>query len=72
MATIIERDVHGSGAAEGMSLISMMLALIAIAVVGALALYAFRFGAPVPTGSNPGGSVNVDVNGGTPQNTNPY
>lgn len=69
--------MRGSGAAEGMSLVSIVLALLAIAIVGALALYAFRNGAALPSDTaspdtSPGGTINVDVNGGTPQNANPY
>ena len=60
MATVVEREVHHTGDAA-LSAATIVLAVIAVAVIAGIALYVFgALPGLQPTTDNPGVNVNID------------
>ncbi len=61
MATVIERDVHHTDAGTDTSAVTLIVAILAIVLIGGLALYALQV-FPFANNNAGGGSMNIDVN----------
>jgi Flp pilus assembly pilin Flp len=67
MTTIIERDIYHSDSGAETSAVTLLVAIVAVVLIGGLTLYALRV---FPNaGSNTGGSMKIDVS--TPAVTDP-